>query len=390
MEVGQTVSALMTGYQAAAHAVKAAHCQVIASHPVMPPLLVFDQLADFCREGILRARLIETESAFSAMAALVGASAAGARTFTATSSQSLAQTHELLHWAAGNRLPIVIANINRALGAPWSMWVDHNDSLSQRDTGWLQFYASSSQEVYDTILQAYRLTEKVGLPAMINLDGYFLSDTMEPVNLPSQDQVDLFLPPCPSEWQLNPDHPHSVGCLAGPDYYPEFRYKAHEAMKSAAFEIDAIAEEFGERFGRSYQALETYQVSDAETVFIASGTMALTVKHAVREMRNEGKKVGLIRLRVFRPFPADMFRELVVSGRRYIILDRNISLGSNGILDTEIRACLASSTGERNIVGITLGLGGRDVNPTTIHNIEARFGADSTLEDDHVWEGIRL
>ena len=380
---------LLNGSQAAAHAVRAARAEVITTYPIVPQSLIAKQLLEFCSKGELQARYVSVESAHSALSTLIGASATGARTFTATSSQGLALMHEMLHWAVGDRLPIVIANVNRALGAPWSIWVDHNDSLSQRDTGWIQFYVSSCQEVFDTILQAYRLGEIVQLPVMVNLDGFYLSHTIEPTILPELAEVDAFLPPYQTEWRLDPQKPRSIGNLTSPDYYLEFRYKIQEAMDAAKAVTNDVYQEFESHFGRHYGSLDCYELEDAKTVFITYATMAQTVKHAVREMRREGKKVGLIRIRMFRPFPAENLRQLVRSSCRYIVLDRNVSFGAGGIFGQEIRAALHSQALDSGVVSITLGLGGRDVAPAKIKEIAAKYSEGEVFAGDHYWEGVR-
>jgi pyruvate/2-oxoacid:ferredoxin oxidoreductase alpha subunit len=296
----------------------------------------------------------------------------------------------MLHWAAGDRLPIVIANVNRALGAPWSIWVDHNDSLSQRDTGWIQFYVSSCQEVYDTILQAYKIAEIVQLPVMVNLDGFYLSHTIEPTTLHEPAEVDAFLPPYQTEWRLDPQNPRSIGNLTSPDYYLEFRYKVQEAMDTAKTVANDVYQSFESRFGRHYSSLDCYELEDAKTVFITYATMAQTVKHAVRELRREGKKVGLIRIRMFRPFPAEELRQLIKSNCRYIVLDRNVSFGAGGIFGQEVRAALCSPELDCGIVSITLGLGGRDIAPAMIKDIAAKYSEAKAFADGHYWEGVRL
>lgn len=381
---------LLSGSQAAAHAVMAARAEVITTYPIMPQSPIANQLLEFCSKGELQARYVKVESAHSALSTLIGASATGARTFTATSSQGLALMHEMLHWAAGDRLPIVIANVNRALGAPWSIWVDHNDSLSQRDTGWIQFYVSSCQEVFDTILQAYRLGEIVQLPVMVNLDGFYLSHTIEPAILPKPAEVDAFLPPYRTEWRLNPQKPRSIGNLTSPDYYLEFRYKIQEAMDTAKAVANDIYQQFESYFGRHYGSLDCYELEDAKTVFITYATMAQTVKHAVREIRREGEKVGLIRIRMFRPFPVEDLRQVVKSNCRYIVLDRNVSFGAGGIFGQEIRAALHSQGLDSGIISISLGLGGRDVAPAMIKEIAAKYSEGKAIAGDHYWEGVRL
>jgi pyruvate/2-oxoacid:ferredoxin oxidoreductase alpha subunit len=381
---------LLSGSQAAAYAAKDARVEVVTTHPIVPETAIVEQLCDFCSQGDLRTRLVRVESAHSALATLIGASAAGARSFTATSSQGLALMHEMLHWAAGDRLPIVVANVNRALGAPWSIWVDHNDSLSQRDTGWMQFYASSSQEVYDLILLAFKIGEIVQLPALVNLDGFYLSHTIEPLVLPDQGEVDAFLPPYQTEWKLDTLRPRSIGNLTSPDYYIEFRYRIQQSMDMAKKVAETAWHEYAELFGRRYSSIESYETEDADIVFIAYATMAQTVKHTVREMRREGKKVGLIRVRMFRPFPVEELCRAVTPGCRYVVLDRNVSFGSGGIFCQEIRGALYGQKECLEIHGVTLGLGGRDITPLTIRGTADRLVQGKAPLPDDFWEGVRL
>ncbi len=373
-----------------AHAVKAAQPDVVVVYPTVPPSTIMDHLCDFSADGSLRARMVKVEAAHSALSTLIGASATGARTFTATSSQGLALMHEMLHWAAGDRFPIVVANVNRALGAPWSIWVDHNDSFSQRDTGWIQFYASTSQEAHDMILIAYKLGELVQLPVLVNLDGFYLSRTIEPVMLPEPNQVDSFLPPFETEWQLDPKRPRSIGNLTSPDYYLEFRYKIQQAMDETKRVAGETFRQFAAIFGRKYSCLETYEVADAEVVFITYATMAETVRHTVREMRSEGHKVGLIRLRMFRPFPVEQLLQLLNPACCYIVLDRNISFGAGGILGQETKAALYSSAAVTRLYDITLGLGGRDITPAMIREIALKYPDGKHVPGTQYWEGVRL
>jgi pyruvate/2-oxoacid:ferredoxin oxidoreductase alpha subunit len=222
-----------TGNHAVSHGVRLARAEVISAYPITPQTQVVELLSQFCEEGLLKARFIKVESEHSAMAALVGAASTGARTFTATSAQGLALMHEMLHWAAGARLPIVMANVNRAMGAPWSVWTDQNDSLSQRDTGWLQIYCESNQEVLDTVLQSFKLAETVRLPVMLILDAFVLSHTAEPVEIPDPEDADRFLPPYRPGLRLDPSDPHAFNGLTTPDSYMEFRVAMQESMIQA-------------------------------------------------------------------------------------------------------------------------------------------------------------
>ena len=241
---------VMEGTHAASHGVKLARAEVIAAYPITPSSSVVELLSEMCATGELDAEFIKVESEHSAMASCIGASAAGARAFTATSSQGLALMHEMLHWAGGGRLPIVLVNVNRSLAPPWTIYCDQNDSLSQRDTGWMQYYCESNQEVLDTILMAYKVSEDVLLPSMLNLDAFFLSHTSEPVSIPEQEAVDSFLPPCERENKIDPDDPHTYGGLARPDSYMELRVMLERDMARAPEVINNVVDEFFALFGR--------------------------------------------------------------------------------------------------------------------------------------------
>ncbi len=289
---------VIEGTHAASYAVELSRVQVIAAYPITPQTGVVEALSEIVSRGELDAKFIKVESEHSAMACCIGASISGARAFTATSSQGLALMHELLHWASGSRLPIVMVNVNRAMAPPWSIYVDHNDSLSQRDTGWLQFYAESNQEVLDTVLQAYKIAETVDLPVMINLDAFVLSHTSEPVAIPKQKFVDEFLSARKALFKIDPAKPHAFGALIGPDAYMEMRYKLFQAMEDSREVIRKVDREFAEKFGRAYGGLvEEYCTEGAEVVLLTSATAVSTARIAVDEMRSLGFPVGLVKLR---------------------------------------------------------------------------------------------
>lgn len=295
---------VMMGNHAISHGATLSRVQVIAAYPITPQTQVVELLSEIVADQKLKAEFIKVESEHSAMAACIGASSAGARAFTATSAQGLALMHELLHWAAGARLPIVMADINRAMAPPWTIWTDQNDSLSQRDTGWMQFYCQSNQEVLDSVIMAYKVAEKVLMPVMIVLDAFSLSHTYEIVDLPDQALVDTYLPPFDYKYKLNVNDPHTYGGLTTPDWYMEFRVKMQEAMEQALGIIKKEAVEFEKTFGRRYDPVEPYMVDDADIVLVTSGTAASTARFAVDQMRKKGKKVGNLRMRLLRPFPS--------------------------------------------------------------------------------------
>jgi len=359
-----------TGNHIAGFACKAARAEVVAAYPITPQSPVVEQIAELVEKGEMDAEYIRVESEHSAMAAVVGAALGGVRTFTATSAQGLALMHEMLHWASGARLPIVMAVVNRAMAPPWTIWSDFSDSLSQRDTGWIQFYCASNQEIFDTIIQAYRLCEdkQVLLPAMVCFEGFILSHTSMPVRIPDQKDIDDFLPPYRPEYMVDVDEPFTQGAIVSPDWYMEFRYLIQEAMDNAKALIPQIDKEYGKRFGFKYGGhIEPYRCEDADLILLSMGTIGSEAKIAIDNLRKRGLKVGSVRLRVFRPFPVEEIRKLAKNVQMISIIDRQISFGIEGPLFTEVKASLYGERDSPLAVGFIAGLGGRDV---TFHDIE--------------------
>jgi pyruvate/2-oxoacid:ferredoxin oxidoreductase alpha subunit len=381
---------VIMGNHALSYGAKISRVQVIAAYPITPQTQVVERLSEMCAEGELDAQFIKVESEHSAMAACMGASAAGARAFTATSAQGLALMHEIIHWSVGARLPIVLGNINRAMGPPWTIWTDQNDSLSQRDTGCLQFYCESNQEVMDTVVQAFKVSERVSLPSMLVLDAFFLSHTYEPVDIPDQPLVDEYLPPFNPECRLDVNDPHTFGGLTGPDWYYELRYKIERAVEEARKEIMETGKEFGEMFGRTYGLVDYYRLDDAEIAIVASSTASSTCRYAVDRLREQGHKVGLLRIRVFRPFPADEVREVARNVKKIAVLDRNISFGASGIFFQEVKAALYNEHNRPPIFGYIAGLGGRDITPEVVEDIVQRTISNDEPKDDIIWIGAKV
>ena len=375
-----------TGNHAVSHGVRLARAEVISAYPITPQTQVVELLSQFCEEGLLKARFIKVESEHSAMAALVGAASTGARTFTATSAQGLALMHEMLHWAAGARLPIVMANVNRAMGAPWSVWTDQNDSLSQRDTGWLQIYCESNQEVLDTVLQSFKLAETVRLPVMLILDAFVLSHTAEPVEIPDPEDADRFLPPYRPGLGLDPSDPHAFNGLTTPDSYMEFRVAMQESMTQALEVAKSVDQEFAAIFGRSYGIIEAYRCDDAELMVITSSTVTSTAREVIDRLRDEGRRVGLLKIRLFRPFPAEELRRLCAGAAKLAVIDRNIGFGVGGIFAQEVRAALYNHL-VVPVYGFIAGLGGRDITPETI--LEIVQWAETNEPADSIWIGVK-
>jgi len=361
-----------TANHIAGYAAKAARAKVVAAYPITPQTTIVEKIAELVEKGEMDAEYIRVESEHSAMVACIGAAAAGVRTFTATSAHGLALMHEALHWASGSRLPIVMAVVNRAMGPGWNIWPDFSDSLSQRDTGWIQFYCADNQEVFDTIIQAYKLceNEKVFLPAMVCLEGFILSHTYMPVKIPDQKDIDEFLPSYRSGWILDVDNPHSHANLVSPDFYMEFRCMIQEAMENAKQLIPKIDKEYGERFNFEHGGLvEKYKCEDAELILVTMGTMGSEAKIAVDNLRKDGLKVGSARVRVYRPFPREEFYELANQTQMLAAIDRHISFGMEGFLATELRASLYNMGDPPLVAGFIAGLGGRDVTFETIRKI---------------------
>jgi len=361
-----------TANHMAGYAAKAARVKVVAAYPITPQTTVVEKIADFVESGQMDAEYIRVESEHSAMVACIGAAAAGVRTFTATSSHGLALMHEALHWASGSRLPIVMAVVNRAMGAPWSIWPDFSDSLSQRDTGWMQFYCADNQEVFDTIIQAYKLceNEQVFLPAMICLEGFILSHTTAPANIPNQEEVDAFLPAYKSGWMLDVDRPYSHANLVSPEYYMEFRYMIQEAMENAEQLIPKVDKEYGKQFGREYGGMiEKYKCDGADLVMLTMGTMGSEARLTVDKLRNEGYKVGSARVRVYRPYPVEEILKLAKNVQMISTIDRHISFGMEGFLGSETKAALFNQKDRPMIASFIAGLGGRDVPADSIERM---------------------
>ena len=378
---------VVTGNHAVSYGALLARVQVISAYPITPQTQVVELLSKFCEDGTLDAKFLKVESEHSAMAALIGASTSGARAFTATSSHGLALMHEMLHWAAGARLPIVLANINRSMGPPWSVWTDQNDSLSQRDTGFMQLYCESNQEVLDTVLQAYRVAERVNLPVMLVLDAFVLSHTAEPVSFPDQAVVDEYLPPYRPVTKLSTDNPAAFSGLTTPENYMELRFKLQGAMERAVGEFQAADDKFEELFGRKYGLVESYRTEEAELLLITSSTITSTARDVIDELRAEGRRVGLLKIRLFRPFPAEAVRQAVAPVSKVAVIDRNIGFGVGGIFAQEVRAALYGHV-QVPVLGFVAGLGGRDMTPRVIREI-IDYADSSSEQEELVWIGVK-
>ncbi len=383
---------VIMGNHAVSYGAMLSRAEVIAAYPITPQTQIVEELSEMCSDGRLEARFIKVESEHSAMACCIGAAAIGSRSFTATSAQGLALMHELLHYAAGSRLPIVMANINRGMAPGWSIWTDQSDSLSQRDTGWLQYYCESNQEVLDTVIQAFKISEQILLPSMVILDAFFLSHTYEPVDIPEQPLVDSFLPSWKSKYKLDIKDPRAYGALVAPDSYMEMRYDMHRAMQKGKEVSKLVDEEFGHTFGRRWAMMEPYKADDADIILVSSGTAASTTRVAVDALREKGESIGMLKIKMFRPFPVEEVTEILSGRKKVAILDRDFSFGGGGIWAQEIRSALYHVEPSKRpiIFSFIVGIGGRDITPTIVEEIYAKTKKWDFPKFESNWIGMKL
>jgi len=351
-----------TGNRIAAKAAVMAKPEVVAAYPITPQTTLVEAIAEYLAKGEYKGEYICVESEHSAMSACIGASAAGSRTFTATSSHGLLLMHEMLHWAALARLPVVMCNINRVVGPGWNIWVDENDSISQRDTGWIQFYCSSNQEIFDTVIQAFKLAEheKVVLPVMVKLNSFILSHTSMPAEIPEQRIIDEYIGKYIPKWKLDIDNPTTFGNIIGPIHYFKVRWAMQDAQLTAKKLIPQIANEWKKLSGYFHgDLLEYYKCDGAEHILLSIGAIGAESKIAIDELQNAGHKIGLARVRVIRPFPTE---EIIKLGKQadLVVIDRNISVGLEGVLFNEVKAALYGQS-DAKATGFIAGLGGKDV-----------------------------
>ena len=375
----------MTGNHAVAYAVKLCRTPLIAAYPITPQTPIYEKLSEWEASGELKGIMMRTESEHSAMASCIAASLTGVRTFTATSSQGLALMHEMLHFAAGCRTPVVMANVNRLLAAPWGFWADQLDSLSQRDTGWIQFYCENGQEALDTVIQSYKIAEQVYLPAMLSLEAFFVSHFMEVVHLPEQEQVDRFLPPIDLPHKFDIDKPGFLVPVVSSELYRKYKHMAQGSMDSVKEIAVQVDHQFEKEFGRGYGIVEPFMMDDAEMVMVTAGSITSTARVAVRVLREGGHRVGLLKLRLFRPFPVEAVRIALRGRRKIAVIDRNISLGGGGIFCQELRAALVHSPDHPLTYSYIAGIGGTDVTPEVIQRIALDVMNRSEPFDQPIW-----
>jgi pyruvate ferredoxin oxidoreductase alpha subunit len=357
------------GSHAVAEAVALCRPKVICAYPISPQTHIVEGLGEMVKSGELQGcEFINVESEFSAMSVAIGASAAGARTYTATASQGLLFMAEAVYNAAGLGLPIVMTEANRAIGAPINIWNDHSDSLSMRDSGWIQLFAETNQEALDLHILAFRLAEELSLPAMVCMDGFILTHAYERVDMPTQEQVDAYLPPYEPRQVLDPNYPVSIGAMVGPEAFTEVRYLAHAKQLQALERIPVLAEEFKAVFGRDSGGLvHPYRTEDAETILVAMGSVLGTIKDVVDELRESGGKFGVLGICSFRPSPLAAIREVLKNAKRVVVIEKSLSVGLGGILSTDVRMALSGI----HLHGYTViaGLGGRAILKSSLHKL---------------------
>jgi len=357
------------GSYAVAKGVALCRPEVICAYPISPQTHIVEALSDFVRTGELsRCKYVNVESEFAAMSVAIGASATGARAYTATASQGLLYMAEALFNASGLGLPIVMTVANRAIGAPINIWNDHSDSMSQRDSGWIQLYAESNQEALDLHIQAYKLAEELSLPVMVCMDGFILTHAYEQVEIPTQEQVDAFLPPFEPRQVLDPADPVTIGAMVGPEAFMEVKYLMHVTQMQALDRIPEIAAEFAQAFGRPSGGLvRRYRSEDAETVVLALGSVLGTIEDVVDELREKGVSIGAVGLKCFRPYPLQEVRAALAHTRRVVVLEKAFSVGAGGIVGQNVRDALAGL--EPVVYDVVGGLGGRPITTASLHTL---------------------
>jgi pyruvate ferredoxin oxidoreductase alpha subunit len=413
------------GNVAAALGVKLAGVQVIAAYPITPQTPLTEKLSEFIEAGEMKAEYIPVESEHSALAACIAASSTGARAFTATSANGLLYMHEQVHWAAGARLPIVMCVVNRAVGAPWNIWNDHQDSISQRDTGWIQMYACDHQQIIDSVLKAFAIAETVSIPVMVCYDGYLLSHTYMPFEVPEEKQVKRFLRPFKPHYALDPQNPANLNTVTLPDVrmdvegemahgYMEFRYLLQEDLRQTLTIAQEIEDRFTQIFGRGGNALlEPHRCNDADYIVVGLGSLTYQLRDVVETLRSEGLKVGVLGIRMYRPFPDEAAVEVLRRARGVFVIEKALSYGYEGALSSDIKAALygcrgdgadaaGGLPGDRTDVtqrggpcvdgpfvrGLIAGIGGRDIRTADLTDT-LRTAITGAL-DDPGWIGLKI
>jgi len=378
---------LLTGSDAAAYGAKLAKIEVLSYYPITPAFPAMERLSKFIEDGEMNTQFVRVECDHSALAAALGASLAGSRTFTVTNSQALLYMTEVVYHTAGLRQPVVMAVANRALSAPHSRFPEHGDAISQDASGWIQLFCENNQEVLDTILQSYKVAEACRLPVMVNYEGYIQSHTQEEVEVPDQAEVDAFLP-FKRVAALEVNNPQGLNTVTSPEFYMDYKYRQNEAMELASDMINSTARKFGRQFGRDWSGvIEGYKMEDAKHALVAMGSAVSDARIVVDALRAEGKKVGLVKVRSFRPFPAEALRAMLKSAELVTVLDKNIIFGAGGALGNETKSALYGyrSVPVKNYI---IGLGGRDVGPEEIRKVITLSEERAKQQTAYEWFGL--
>lgn len=391
-----------SGNVAAATGVKLSRAQVIAAYPITPQTPLTEKLSEFVAEGRLKAEYIPVESEHSAMAVCIAASSAGARAFTATSANGLLYMNEQLHWAAGARLPIVMCVANRGIGAPWTVWNDHQDSVSQRDGGWIQLYANDHQQIIDSVIKAFYLAETVSIPVMVCYDGYLLSHTYMPFEAPDQDRVDSFLPPFNPVNRLDPGNPSNFNTVTLPDVRPdvrgnmapgymEIRHGLHQDMRQSIPVLEDIDRRFLEQFGRGGAPfVEPYRCDDADHVVVCMGSLSYHMRDVIDTLRKECLAVGVMGVQLYRPFPDEAIVKALSGKRSVMVFEKALSYGNQGALYADIKSALYSTPHRPRISNFILGLGGREIKTAHLYDaVKHSCEHPEKTGDTPVWIGLK-
>lgn len=370
----------LSGNEAFAEGIRLARPEVISAYPITPQTIVVERLSEMVEDGSLSAEYVHVESEHSALSCAIGASAAGARAFTATSSQGLLYMAECLYYAAGGRFPIVMMNADRSTALPWNIYGDQRDSLSQLDSGWIQAYAENAQEALDLALMSYRIAEdkRVSTPFMVNLDGFVLTHTYETVDIPSHEQADRFLPPYVTDNRFDFDNPKNMAFSAGPDTNFIFKFKEHEGVLAARDAVEETESAFAEIFGRNYSGLiENYRTDDADYVIVTLGSIAGLCRETADKLREKGVRAGVVRIRYMRPFPNGEIADVLRNVKAYAVLEKDISFGNEGTVFTNVNSALKKA--DVNVKGYNFigGLGGKNISAGDIEYIFSAI-ADGT------------
>ncbi|SEK33360.1 pyruvate ferredoxin oxidoreductase alpha subunit [Ruminococcus sp. YRD2003] len=362
----------LSGNEAFAEGIRLARPQVISAYPITPQTIVVERLSEMVEDGSLTAEYVHVESEHSALSCAIGASAAGARAFTATSSQGLLYMAECLYYAAGGRFPIVMMNADRSTALPWNIYGDQRDSLSQLDSGWIQAYAENAQEALDLALMSYRIAEdkRVSTPYMANLDGFVLTHTYETVDIPTREQADSFLPPYETDNRIDFENPRNMAFSAGPDTNYIFKYKEQEGVLAARKVISETEAAFARTFGRQYTGLtENYLTDDVDYIIVTLGSIAGLCRETADKLRGQGVKAGVVRIRYMRPFPNDEIADVLRNAKAYAVLEKDISFGNEGTVFTNVNSALKKAGAAVNGSNYIGGLGGRNISAADIENI---------------------